>query len=119
MESVTRDGSTRLGRGRAIALKKRGPFSNFRPSVGQHNLSRSACIRVPLKLIKITVEAGLLAASIISNLVFSHGHVKILEMAMRGTRTTSVDSLISCVIYACMYDRLDYDIMGMISYLKL
>ena len=94
MESVTRDGSTRLGRGRAIALKKRGPFSNFRPSVGQHNLSRSACIRVPLKLIKITVEAGLLAASIISNLVFSHGHVKILEMAMRGTRTTSVDSLL-------------------------
>ena len=51
MESVTRDGSTRitrLGRRRAIALKKRGPFSNFRPSVGQHNLSRSACIRVPL-----------------------------------------------------------------------
>ena len=30
MESVTRDGSTRLGRRRAIALKKRGPFSNLR-----------------------------------------------------------------------------------------
>ena len=30
MESVTLDGSTRLGRRRAIALKKRGPFSNFR-----------------------------------------------------------------------------------------
>ena len=44
MESVTQDGSTRLGRRRAIALKKRGPFSNFRPSVGQHKLSRSACI---------------------------------------------------------------------------
>jgi len=28
-------------------------------------------------------------------------------------------SVISCVIYACIYDRLDYDIMGMISYLKL
>ena len=39
MELVTLDGSTRLGRGRAIALKKRGPFSNFWPSVGQHNLS--------------------------------------------------------------------------------
>ena len=26
-------------------------------------------------------------------------------------------SVISCVIYACIYDRLDYDIMGMISYL--
>ena len=59
MESVTQDGSTRLGRRRAIALKKCGPFSNFRPSVGQHNLSRSACIGVALKLIKITVEAGL------------------------------------------------------------
>jgi len=59
MESVAWDGSTRLGRRRAIALKKRGPFSNFRHCVGQHNLSRSACIRVPLKLIKITVEAGL------------------------------------------------------------
>ena len=52
MESVAQDGSTRLGRLRAIALKKRGPFSNFRqvtfakfrPSVGQHNLSRSAWI---------------------------------------------------------------------------
>ena len=44
MESLTRDGSTKLGRGRAIALKKRGPFSNFLPSVGQHNLSQSACI---------------------------------------------------------------------------
>ena len=32
MESVTRDGSTRLGRRRAIALKKRGPFSNFLPT---------------------------------------------------------------------------------------
>ena len=30
MESVAQDGSTRLGRRRAIALKKRGPFSNFR-----------------------------------------------------------------------------------------
>jgi len=39
MESVTRDWSTRLGRGSAIALKKRGPFSNFLPSVGQHNFS--------------------------------------------------------------------------------
>jgi hypothetical protein len=29
MEAATRDGSTRLGRRRAIALKKRGPFSNF------------------------------------------------------------------------------------------
>ena len=28
-------------------------------------------------------------------------------------------SVISCVIYACIYDRVDYDIMGMISYLKL
>ena len=44
MESVTRDGSTRLGRRRAIALKKRGPFSNFRLCVGQHNLSQSQSI---------------------------------------------------------------------------
>jgi len=35
MESVTRDGSTRLGRRRAIALKKRGPFSNFRHCIGR------------------------------------------------------------------------------------
>ena len=32
MESVAQDGSTRLGRRRAIALKKRGPFSNFLPT---------------------------------------------------------------------------------------
>ena len=44
MESVTRYEPTRLGRGSAIALKKRGPFSNFRPSVGQHNLSQSECL---------------------------------------------------------------------------
>ena len=44
MESVTLDGSTRLGRRRAIALKKRGPFSNFRHCVGQHNLSQSQSI---------------------------------------------------------------------------
>ena len=44
MESVIPDGLMRLGRGRAIALKKRGPFSNFRPNVGQHNLSQSAGI---------------------------------------------------------------------------
>ena len=29
MKSVVRDGSMRLGRGRAIALKKRGPFLTF------------------------------------------------------------------------------------------
>ena len=40
MESVTQDGSTRLDQRRAIALKKRGPFSNFRHCVGQHNLSQ-------------------------------------------------------------------------------
>ena len=40
MESVTRDGLRRLGRRRAIALKKRGPFSNFRPSVE----SQSICL---------------------------------------------------------------------------
>jgi len=28
-------------------------------------------------------------------------------------------SMISYVLYACMYDRLDYDVMGMISYSKL
>ena len=46
MESVTRDGSTRLGRRRAIALKKRGPFSNFRPSVGHcwPTQSQSICL---------------------------------------------------------------------------
>ena len=44
MESVTRDGSTRLGRRRAIALKKRGPFSNFRHCVGEDNLSQSQSI---------------------------------------------------------------------------
>jgi len=44
MESVAQDGSTRLGRRRAIALKKRGPFSNFRHCVGQHNLSQSQSI---------------------------------------------------------------------------
>ena len=44
MESVTLDGSTRLGRRSAIALKKRGPFSNFRHCVGQHNLSQSQSI---------------------------------------------------------------------------
>ena len=27
--------------------------------------------------------------------------------------------VISCVIYACMYDRLDYNVMGMILYSKL
>ena len=48
MESVTLDGSTRLGRRRAIALKKRGPFSNFRPSVGQHNLCQSHTISANL-----------------------------------------------------------------------
>ena len=87
MESVTRDGSTRLGRRRAIALKKRGPFSNFRPSVGQHNLSRSACIRVPLKLIKITVVAGLYNLP----LSFPARTCQDLETYMRGTRTISVD----------------------------
>ena len=44
MESVTLDGSTRLGRRRAIALKKRGPFSIFWHCVGQHNLSQPQCI---------------------------------------------------------------------------
>jgi len=46
MESVTQDGSTRLGRRRAIALKKRGPFSNFRPSVGHcwPTQSQSICL---------------------------------------------------------------------------
>ena len=44
MQSVTLDGSTRLGRRRAIALKKRGPFSNSRHCVGQHNLSQSQSI---------------------------------------------------------------------------
>ena len=44
MESVTLDGSTRLGRRRAIALKKRGPFSNFRHCVGPSVLSQSQSI---------------------------------------------------------------------------
>ena len=44
MELVTLDGSARLGRRSAIALKKRGPFSNFRPSVGYHSLSQSECL---------------------------------------------------------------------------
>jgi len=35
MERVTRYGSTRLGPGRAIGSNKRGPFSNFLPSVIQ------------------------------------------------------------------------------------
>ena len=52
MESVTRDGSTRLGRRRAIALKKRGPFSNFRHCVGQHNLSQSQSICLYLSAFK-------------------------------------------------------------------
>jgi len=46
MESVTRDGSTRLGRRRAIALKKRGPFSNFRQVSAQcwPTQSQSICL---------------------------------------------------------------------------
>ena len=46
MESVTRDGSTRLGRRRAIALKKRGPFSNFRQVSAQcwPKQSQSICL---------------------------------------------------------------------------
>ena len=52
MESVTLDGSTRLGRRRAIALKKRGPFSNFRHCVGQHNLSQSQSICWYLRVFK-------------------------------------------------------------------
>ena len=46
MESVTWDGSMRLGRGRAIALKKRGPFSNFRQVSAQcwPTQSQSICL---------------------------------------------------------------------------
>jgi len=46
MESVTLDGSTRLGRRRAIALKKRGPFSNFRQVSAQcwPTQSQSICL---------------------------------------------------------------------------
>ena len=46
MESVTQDGSTRLGRRRAIALKKRGPFSNFRQVSAQcwPTQSQSICL---------------------------------------------------------------------------
>ena len=50
MESVTRDGSTRLGRRRAngaiIALKKCGPFSNFRQVSAQcwPTQSQSICL---------------------------------------------------------------------------
>ena len=46
MDSVTRDGSTRLGRRRAIALKKRGPFSNFRQVSAQcwPTQSQSICL---------------------------------------------------------------------------
>ena len=44
MESVTLYVSTRLGRGSAIALKKRGPFSNCPQSVGEHNLLESECL---------------------------------------------------------------------------
>ena len=46
MESVTLDGSTRLGRHRAIALKKRGPFSNFRQVSAQcwPTQSQSICL---------------------------------------------------------------------------
>ena len=52
MESVTRDGCMRLGRGHAIALKKRSPFSNFRQSVGQHNMSQSQSICLYLSALK-------------------------------------------------------------------
>ena len=48
MESVTRDGSTRLGRRRAIALKKRGPFSNFRHCVPVCWVTQSESISVDL-----------------------------------------------------------------------
>ena len=46
MESVAQDGSTRLGRRRAIALKKRGPFSNFRQVSAQcwPTQSQSICL---------------------------------------------------------------------------
>ena len=46
MESVTQDGSTQLGRRRAIALKKRGPFSNFRQVSAQcwPTQSQSICL---------------------------------------------------------------------------
>ena len=46
MESVTLDGSTRLGRRSAIALKKRGPFSNFRQVSAQcwPTQSQSICL---------------------------------------------------------------------------
>ena len=46
MESVTRDGLMRLGRGRAIAFKKRGPFSNFRQSVGKHNFESKISVNL-------------------------------------------------------------------------